>query len=86
MPALSPASSKSTDNGPLLYTERPEWGDVTPLAQYEDANPIAPIFYSAEYEDATDYFRGIVKIGEKSQRVLELTETIIRLNPAHYSA
>ena len=36
--------------------------------------------------DATDYFRGIAKAGEKSPRVLELTETIIRLNPAHYSA
>lgn len=37
-------------------------------------------------KDATNYFRGIVKTGEKSQRVLELTEAIIRLNPAHYSA
>jgi protein farnesyltransferase/geranylgeranyltransferase type-1 subunit alpha len=27
-----------------------------------------------------------VKTGEKSLRVLELTETIIKLNPAHYSA
>lgn len=37
-------------------------------------------------KDATDYFRAIVKTGEKSARVLELTETIIRQNPAHYSA
>ena len=37
-------------------------------------------------KDATDYFRGIVQTGEKSERVLELTENIIRLNPAHYSA
>ena len=37
-------------------------------------------------KDATDYFRGIIKKGEKSPRVLELTETIIRINPAHYSA
>jgi len=37
-------------------------------------------------KDATDYFRAIVKTGEKSPRVLQLTETIIRLNPAHYSA
>jgi len=35
---------------------------------------------------ATDYFRGIVKTGEMSPRVLDLTEHIIRLNPAHYSA
>lgn len=37
-------------------------------------------------KDATDYFRGIVKSEEMSPRVLELTEHIIRLNPAHYSA
>lgn len=37
-------------------------------------------------KDATDYFRGVVKMGEMSERVLELTEMIIRMNPAHYSA
>ncbi|KAJ7178522.1 hypothetical protein C8R43DRAFT_871529 [Mycena crocata] len=71
---------------PLLYSARPEWADVVPQAQYEKANPLAPILYSDEYRDATDYFRGIVKAGEKSERVLQLTEHVIRLNPAHYSA
>ncbi|KAI9509310.1 protein prenylyltransferase [Russula earlei] len=70
----------------LKLPERPEWTDVVPVPQYENIQPLAPIFYSPEYKDATDYFRGIVKTGEKSPRVLELTETIIRLNPAHYSA
>ena len=37
-------------------------------------------------KDAANYFRGIVKTGEMSPRVLDLTERIIRLNPAHYSA
>lgn len=45
-----------------------------------------PDFHSFKDKDATDYFRGIVKKGEKSLRVLELTEAIIRINPAHYSA
>jgi len=76
----------SDEEGPLLYCERPDWGDLTPLEQYENLTPIAPILYSEEYKDATNYFRGIVKVGEKSERVLELTEVIIRLNPAHYSA
>ncbi|KAJ7240501.1 hypothetical protein C8J57DRAFT_1371020 [Mycena rebaudengoi] len=71
---------------PALYSTRPEWADVTPLEQYENANPLAPILYAEEYKDATDYFRGIVRSGEKSERVLALTEHIIRLNPAHYSA
>ncbi|KAH7928588.1 protein prenylyltransferase [Leucogyrophana mollusca] len=70
----------------ILFAERPEWADVTPLAQYENINPVAPIFYTNEYKDAADYFRGIVNAGEMSPRVLELTEKIIRMNPAHYSA
>ncbi|KAH9836195.1 protein prenylyltransferase [Rhodofomes roseus] len=70
----------------LLYAERPEWADVTPLPQYQGVDALAPINYSAEYQDATDYFRGIVKAGEKSPRVLALTWNIINMNPAHYSA
>ncbi|KAH9996714.1 protein prenylyltransferase [Russula compacta] len=70
----------------LKLPERPEWSDMVPVPQYENIQPLAPIFYSPEYKDATDYFRGIVRRGEKSSRALELTETIIRLNPAHYSA
>ncbi|KAG9313486.1 hypothetical protein JVU11DRAFT_5811 [Chiua virens] len=69
-----------------LFANKPEWADVVPLEQYESATPIAPIFYTPEYKDATNYFRGIVKIGEKSPRALDLTENIIRQNPAHYSA
>ncbi|OSD05218.1 protein prenylyltransferase [Trametes coccinea BRFM310] len=69
-----------------LLADDPEWADVTPLRQYENVNPIAPIFYSEEYKDATDYFRAVVKAGEMSPRVLKLTERIIRMNPAHYTA
>ncbi|KAI0716811.1 protein prenylyltransferase [Earliella scabrosa] len=69
-----------------LLANDPEWEDVVPLRQYENVNPIAPIFYSEEYKDATDYFRGILKTGETSMRVLRLTERIIRMNPAHYTA
>ncbi|KIK68575.1 hypothetical protein GYMLUDRAFT_36037 [Collybiopsis luxurians FD-317 M1] len=75
-----------SDSEPPRYTDRPEWSDVVPVEQFENMNPLAPIFYSSEYKDAADYFRGIVKTGEKSQRVLELTEHLIRLNPAHYTA
>ncbi|KAI0355915.1 protein prenylyltransferase [Trametes cingulata] len=69
-----------------LLADDPEWADVVPIRQYENVNPIAPIFYSEEYKDATDYFRGVVKTGEMSPRVLKLTERIIRMNPAHYTA
>ncbi|KAK7462933.1 CAAX geranylgeranyltransferase alpha subunit [Stygiomarasmius scandens] len=73
-------------SSPIPYAEQPEWADVVPLPQYESIDPLAPILYTNEYKDATDYLRGIVKVGEKSQRVLKLTEHVIRLNPAHYSA
>ncbi|KAH9474730.1 Protein farnesyltransferase/geranylgeranyltransferase type-1 subunit alpha [Psilocybe cubensis] len=69
-----------------LFADLPEWADVTPVEQYEGVNPVAPIFYTPEYTDATNYFRAIVQSGEKSERVLDLTENIIRQNPAHYSA
>jgi protein farnesyltransferase/geranylgeranyltransferase type-1 subunit alpha len=42
-------SLSNPDNAPL-FAERPEWADVQPLEQYEDANPIAPIFYTEECE------------------------------------
>ncbi|KIJ25487.1 hypothetical protein M422DRAFT_273526 [Sphaerobolus stellatus SS14] len=69
-----------------LYSENPDWNDVEPVPQHDDgANPLAPILYSQEYKDAMDYFRGIVKTGELSPRVLQLTEHIIRMNPGMYS-
>ncbi|KAI0035815.1 hypothetical protein K488DRAFT_68134 [Vararia minispora EC-137] len=68
------------------FAQRPEWADVVPVPQYDGVQPLAPIFYTPEYKDATDYFRGIVKTGEMSERVLVLTEEVIRMNPAHYSA
>ena len=32
-----------------------------------------------------DYFRAISVVQERSERALELTETIIRINTAHYT-
>jgi protein farnesyltransferase/geranylgeranyltransferase type-1 subunit alpha len=39
----------------------------------------------SEDKDAMDYFRGVVAVKEHSDRVLQLTEHIVRMNPAHYS-
>jgi protein farnesyltransferase/geranylgeranyltransferase type-1 subunit alpha len=46
--------------------------------------PNSMIRLSIPDKDAMDYFRGIATIGEHSERVLQLTEHIIRMNPAHY--
>jgi protein farnesyltransferase/geranylgeranyltransferase type-1 subunit alpha len=75
------------DNGQthILYADRPEWKDLKPVPQHDTLSPMAPIFYSTEYQDAADYFRAIVQAQERSQRALEITEHLIRLNPSHYT-
>ena len=37
------------DQENVLFADRPEWSDVTPIPQHDEgANPIAPIYYTAE--------------------------------------
>lgn len=33
-----------------LYSQRPDWADVTPLEQSDLANPLVPIFYPPDCE------------------------------------
>ncbi|KAJ9108994.1 hypothetical protein QFC21_000320 [Naganishia friedmannii] len=67
------------------YGERPEWNDVQPISQQDARDGLVPIAYSREYSDAMDYFRAIASAQEYSERALDLTEHIIRRNPAHYT-
>jgi len=90
---LFPFLSTKTSNHLLQYSTAPNVCNILPLFL---AVVLIDLRYTVLFhrdalmdnadKDATDYFRGIVKTGEKSLRVLQLTETIIRLNPAHYSA
>jgi len=41
-------TTMSFPGGALLYSQRPEWQDVTPLPQHESLSPLAPIFYTDE--------------------------------------
>ncbi|WVO23079.1 uncharacterized protein IAS62_004424 [Cryptococcus decagattii] len=66
-------------------SQRQSWADVKPIIQDDGPNPVVPIMYSQEYKEAMDYFRAIAAMEEKSERALELTETIVRMNPAHYT-
>ena len=68
------------------YETSPEWADVVPIPQNEGGpNPLAVIHYPEEYSQAMSYLRAVMAANEQSQRVLDLTEHIIQMNPAHYT-
>ena len=68
------------------YDGTAEWADVVPIPQNEGGpNPLAAIAYMEEYSEAMSYLRAVVAKNEMSQRVLDLTEHIITMNPAHYT-
>lgn len=68
------------------YSEDPLWSDITPLPTDEGGpNPLAAIAYAPDYEEAMSYLRAVMAANEYSERVLELTEEVIDMNPAHYT-
>ena len=85
--ASADASGSSSDDEDeyVPYARRPEWSDVTPLAQPEPARPVVAIDYRPEYVDAHDYFRAILTSGEVSRRALDLTAECLRMNGANYT-
>ena len=69
-----------------IYEDDPEWKDVVPIPQDDGGpNALAIIAYTDEYREAMSYLRAVMAEDEKSDRVLELTEHIITINPAHYT-
>ena len=68
------------------YSQSQKWEDVIPIPQDDGcANPLASIAYPEKYSEAMSYLRAVMAADEKSDRVLELIEDIIGMNPAHYT-
>ncbi|KAG2447179.1 hypothetical protein HYH02_007922 [Chlamydomonas schloesseri] len=79
------AGGSGGGSGPLPYSKRPEWQDVTPVSLPAPEKVVA-IQYSAEHAEALGYWRAVLQSGELSPRVLALTGDMIRLNQADYTA
>ncbi|CAL8098385.1 unnamed protein product [Orchesella dallaii] len=75
------------------YKNNPEWKDIQPVEsvdgdQEDDGAvvvPVVSIIYSEKFKEVFSYVWAIVKSGELSPRVLELTGDAIRLDVAHYT-
>ncbi|KAF2178640.1 farnesyltransferas-like protein [Zopfia rhizophila CBS 207.26] len=71
---------------PKYYHDDPRWADIDALPQDDGGPyPLAAIAYTDEYSEAMSYLRAVMARNEMSERVLELTEHIIDMNPAHYT-
>lgn len=66
--------------------EQHDWSDVVGIPQDDGPSPVAAINYAPQYRDAMDLFRAVIKADERSERALDLTLTIVEINPAHYTA
>ena len=61
------------------------WDDIATIPQDDGPNPLVVIKYDYEFRELMDIFRGVLRIGEKSERVLQLTQAILAINAANYT-
>eukprot|EP01083_Nonionella_stella_P117814 351488_1 len=67
-------------------TEDPVYADLEPICQDDGENPVVAIRYSKKFSNVHNYFRAIIHKNEISERALNLSEKVIQLNAANYTA
>lgn len=70
----------------ILYRDREEWKDITPLPLPQTAGDPFAVEYTELYEDLMGYFLAVLKVKEISLRALDITNEVIAKFPAHYTA
>jgi len=80
---MAAALTKLDDSGNMF--KKDGWEDVQPISQDEGENPVCKISYAKEFMQLMDIFRAVIRSGEKSARVLELTREILDHNAANYT-
>jgi protein farnesyltransferase/geranylgeranyltransferase type-1 subunit alpha len=69
-----------------IFSHRAGWEDIAIVKQDDGPIPIVQIAYTADFTNLMDLFRGVLAIGEYSERVLDLTKEILcNHNAANYT-
>jgi protein farnesyltransferase/geranylgeranyltransferase type-1 subunit alpha len=68
-----------------MLSRSEEWRDVQPIDIDEGPEPVVFIKFTEDFKDLMSLFRAVAASGERSPRVLSLTEQIINISPAHYT-
>lgn len=63
-----------------------EWADVEPIPQDDGPRPAVAIAYSRDFSHAMGLLRAALQRNELSHRSLRLTERVIAMNAANYTA
>lgn len=83
---MSSSSDDSASQPWQPLAEQPEWQDVQPIQQPESLSPVVSIQYSEQSREVLTYFRAIRAAKELSARALWLTQEVIYVNSADYTA